>query len=459
MSISYLGRAVYVCTLVLSATVVQAKVSAEEAERLGKDLTCTGAIKAGNAEGTIPEFSGKWIGTPPALDFKEHVGAFQPDPYSNEKPLFNITAANLDKYADKLTEGQKALLKKFPDSMKLPIFPGRRDFRYADEICAVVKRNALESEVSADGNGFKGYMGALNFPIPKNGMELFWNTAMPARADTEVIEQRDLVLVDSGGDHSLGRTRYIQLSRYDSAENLGKPVGGELSLVTNETLLPEREKGSVILAVEPQNYDTDKRLAWSYDPGTRRVRQLPAFGFDQPQPGSGGKITLDSDRLFNGSPERYEWISHGKRELFIPANAFRLHQPIKYADLLKTGHPNPKYTRYELRRVWMLEGKLKPGYRHLYSRRVMFLDEDTGHAVVSDMYDARGQLWQHAELHYYYAFDIKKWHSGSAFYYDLQSGSYAGLNMFQERAKGPILGKGGLKSSQFTPEVIRNMGN
>lgn len=57
----------------------------------------------------------------------------------------------------------------------------------------------------------------------------------------------------------------------------------------------------------------------------------------------------------------------GKREMFIPANTFRINQQIKYADLLKPGHPNPAYTRYELRRVWVLEGKLKPGYRHVYS--------------------------------------------------------------------------------------------
>ena len=41
-----------------------------EIQRLGKDLTCVGAEKAGNAAGTIPEWSGKWLGAPDHVDFK-----------------------------------------------------------------------------------------------------------------------------------------------------------------------------------------------------------------------------------------------------------------------------------------------------------------------------------------------------------------------------------------------------
>lgn len=453
-----LRAAVVLCLSVSALGVAHAKVSAGEADKLGKDLTCTGAVKAANAEGTIPAYTGKILGVPPDVKFTKSVGQFQPDIYANEKPLFEITAANMAQHADKLSDGQKALLQKFPNTMRLPVYPGHRDFRYDDAICAVIKRNATEAEVISNGNGVKGFMGALPFPMPKTGLELFWNNMIPSRASTEEVE-RDLAIVGASGSTSWGRTSYIQLSRYDSPESLGKPNDGTYAWVTNFTVLPEREKGSVILSIEPMNFGTDKRLAWSYDPGTRRVRQLPEFGYDQPVPGSSGKVTLDSDRLFNGASERYEWSIQGKREMFIPANTFRLHQQIKYADLLKPGHPNTAYTRYELRRVWVLEGQLKKGFRHLYSKRVMFIDEDTGHAVAGDFYDARGQLWQHGEIHYYYAYDIKKWHAGTSFYYDLQSGAYVGMNLFQERAKGPVLGKDNLKPSQYTPEAIRNLGN
>jgi len=450
--------ALALCLGLLAAPLAQAKVSAAEADRLGKDLTCMGGIKAGNAEGTIPPFTGKYLGAPAGTKFTKHAGQFQPDLYANEKPLVEITAANMAQYADKLSDGQKALLKRFPNSMRLPLYPGHRDFRYDDEVCAVAKKNALEAELVNDGNGVKGYMGAVSFPIPKNGLEAFWNNLMPARAATETV-RRDLAVVTEKGDITWGRTIYSQLSYYDSPGNLGKPNGEQYASATNITELPEREKGGVVLSNEPINFATHKRLAWMYDPGTRRVRQMPEFGFDQPIPGSSGKVTIDSDRLFNGSPERYEWTLKGKREMVIPANALRLHQQIKYTDLIQPGHPNPAYTRYELRRVWVLEGALKPSYRHLFAKRVMFLDEDTGHAVATDLYDARGQLWQHGETHYYYSYDMNRWHAGTSFFYDLNSGTYVGMNMYQGRDQGPILNKNDLKSTQFTPEYIRNLAN
>jgi hypothetical protein len=114
--------------------------------------------------------------------------------------------------------------------------------------------------------------------------------------------------------------------------------------------------------------------------------------------------------------------------------------------------------RYELRRVWVLEGTLKKGYRHLYGKRVLFLDEDTWQAVMSDFYDTRGKLWQWAYINYYYAFDMQAWQAGSSFYHDLNSGGYVGYNLFQEREKGPIINDGSLKREMFTPEAARTIG-
>ena len=91
------------------ATSVWAKVPASEAEQLGKNLTCVGAIKAGNKEGTIPEFTGKWLGAPPGVRHNPHSGEHPVDIYADEKPLFVITAANVEQYADKLSPGQKAM--------------------------------------------------------------------------------------------------------------------------------------------------------------------------------------------------------------------------------------------------------------------------------------------------------------------------------------------------------------
>ncbi len=443
----------------LMAGAAFAKVPAAEAEKLGKELTCVGGEKAGSKDG-VPEYTGKWLGTPPGVQYTPNVGQHPVDPYASEKPLFSITAENMAKYADKLSEGQKALFAKFPKTFRMEVYPGHRDFRYSDATCAAAKQNALNAEIGDGGLSVKnGFRGAVPFPIPKNGQEALMNNMFPTRAFNE-DKLADIANVLSDGSISWGRQRNQNLDYGNLPEEVGKPLEGLMANSMTLVLLPEREKGSVSVSSEPVNFAKDKRLAWNYDPGTRRVRQLPEYGFDQPLGGSGGKMTIDSDRLFNGSPERYNWKLLGKREMYIPANAYKLHgKDVKYADLIKPGVPNADYIRWELRRVVTVEGTLKDNYRHLYGKRVLFLDEDTGMAVMSDMYDARGSLWQYAFINYYYGFDINAWQAGNAFFFDLNSGGYVAYNLFQERPRAGILNKGDLKPSMFTPQAARNMGN
>lgn len=446
--------------LSLAAANVRAKVTEAEAAKLGKELTCVGAEAGPNKDGTIPAFSGKWLGTPPGIKYTPHVGQHPVDPFAADKPLFVITQANAAQYAARLSDGQKALLARFPNTYKIPVYQGRREFRYPDKICELAKKNAREAELIDNGFGFTGVMGAIPFPIPKQAMEVLANHNFPYRAFTEDNRGRDIADVNSKGVITWGRQFNRNMNVVTTPENLGKPMEGAMAYAMTGTLLPERDKGTMTTSIEPVNFAKGKRLAWNYDPGTRRVRQLPQYGYDTPLAGSGGKLTIDQDRLMNGAPDRYEWSLHGKREMYIPANAYKVHEKgIKYADLLKPGHPNPDMQRYELRRVWVLEGKLKDGYRHPFGKRVMFIDEDTWHAVAGDYYDTRGQLWQHAVINYYYAFDMNAWHAGTSFYHDLNSGSYVAYNLFQERDIGPILNKGDMNPDQFTPAALRSAGN
>lgn len=446
--------------LLMAGRGASAKVSADEAAALGKTLTCVGAEKAGNKAGTIPPFSGKWLGLPPGMNYELHTGVHPVDPYPGDKPLYVITAANMAQYADHLTDGQKAMFAKFPATYKMPIYQGRRDFRYDDAVCAAAMKNALNAEITDGGMGIKGnYYGAVPFPIPKDGQEVLMNQLLPTRASSEETVH-DIGVVDPNGHITWGRSENSNLSVIDNPANVDKPVDGNIMAYSmNTTILPTREEGNIAVSQEPMNFAKGKRLAWNYDPGTRRVRQLPEYGFDQPIAGSGGILMIDEDRLFNGSPERFDWKLLGKREIYVPANAYRVNAgTVKYADLLKPGHANPDYMRYELRRVWVLEADLKPGYRHLYKKRILFLDEDTWMAVMADNYDARGQLWKHAEVNYYYSPDMDAWEAGASFYYDLNSGGYVGYNLFEQAKFGPILNKNNLTPNDFTPEAARAAG-
>lgn len=360
-----------------------AQVSPEEAAKLGKELTCVGAEKAGNAEGTIPPYTGKYLGEVPGWNHVKFSGDQPVDPYANEKPILVITAQNMGQYESHLTEGQKALLKRYPTTYKMNIYPGHRDFRYPDYVCERAMKNALSAKLVDDGMGIEG-IGQVPFPIPKNGMELLWNHQLPARAYTEE-KVSDLASVLPNGSIGWGRAYARNLSQANSPTVEPKTEGQIQAMSWNTTLKPVRDNGVVSISQEPYNFLANPRQAWSYSPSTRRVRQLPGYGYDQPMIGTNGTMTVDEDRLYNGSPERFNWTLIGKREVYVPANAFKPNTgDIKYADMLTPNHPNPDYMRYELRRVWVLEAKLKEGYRHVYGKRVLFIDEDTWNAVVSD---------------------------------------------------------------------------
>src|ERR1041385_4549834 len=81
-----------------------ALVAIQEAADLKSRLTPVGAERAGNAEGTIPAWTGGVTAAPGYVS-----GTPRPDFFPNEKPLFSITARNFRDYEDKLPEGAKAL--------------------------------------------------------------------------------------------------------------------------------------------------------------------------------------------------------------------------------------------------------------------------------------------------------------------------------------------------------------
>src|SRR5215813_13587289 len=106
-----------------------AAISPQEAAKLGADLTPMGAEKAGNADGTIPEWTGGIKSPADAGVSNYKPGDFHPDPYASDKPLFTITAANMGQYAAKLTEGHKKLLQAYPD-YKMIVYPTHRSAAY-----------------------------------------------------------------------------------------------------------------------------------------------------------------------------------------------------------------------------------------------------------------------------------------------------------------------------------------
>lgn len=197
-------------------------------------------------------------------------------------------------------------------------------------------------------------------------------------------------------------------------------------------------------------------MAWQYNSGQRRVRRAPQVAYDSPGPGN--LRTNDQMDMFNGSPDRYDWQLVGKKELYIPYNSYRLADPANTADdLIHPGHLNQDKTRYELHRVWEVIATLKPNERHIYSKRHLFLDEDTWSIVEGDHYDSRGDLWRVSENHLLSLYDMRLSISAAEMTYDLTSGRYL-ANYLINSIKDAY--QFGLKSrsSDFTPAALRNIG-
>ncbi len=449
-------------TLLVAVGTAHAKATPEEIARLGKSLTCLGAEKAGTVSG-VAEYTGKWLGAAPGMSTEP--GRHPTDPYADEKPLFTITAKNVAQYAERLSEGQKALFKKFPDTYQMHVYPSHRDFRFDDSMCKIAAQNAASAAMTPDGMGvLNGFIGAVPFPFPKSGLELVWNSLLPVRAAWD-YRDTDTVVVYPNGSTMRGWQIFWGYSRVSDPRLRGAPYEGLSSATLAIALLPEREKGTVKLIYDYFNYNVNSRQGWFYNPDTRRVRQLPGYGYDQSIESAGGTVTVDDVRLFNGPPDRYQWKIAGKRELYIPYNGFKLEGKAagenKYAKLLTPGHENSDFVRWELHRVWVLEATLKEGYRHLYPRRTFFLDEDTWLATMADNFDARGKLWRYNWLNVYYVPGPNIFNAGTSFYHDLDSGAYSAFDLAQAKAKSYIVNPAGVdydKVDFYTIEHMKSIG-
>ena len=442
-----------VLAISLLAGSVMAAVPESEAAKLGTTLTPLGAEKAGNAAGTIPAWTG---GLPKNAGTVDSRG-FLSDPFAAERPLFTITAKNVEQYKDKLTPGQLAMFKRYPDTFRMPVFTTHRTATVPESVIQATRQNATRTKLLAGGNGLEDFRVANAFPMPKNGLEVIWNhitryrggsvRRMVTQATPQVNGSYNLVYFNE--EFAFREA----LKDYDPS----KP-SNVLFYFKQRVTAPARLAGNVLLVHETLDQVKEPRLAWLYNAGQRRVRRAPQVSYDGPGTAADGMRTSDQLDMYNGAPDRYDWKLVGKKELYIPYNSYRLDSPnLKYSDILKAGHINQDLTRYELHRVWHVEATLKSGERHIYAKRDFYIDEDTWQAAIIDQYDGRGNLWRVSEAHAQYYYDNQvPWYTLETSY-DLQSGRYLALGMKNEEKRAYEFGFTATES-EFTPAALRQSG-
>lgn len=444
-------------TLSLVASAAMADVPANVANRLGQDLTPMGAEKAGSSAG-VGSWSGQRIDGSALL--QGYDGGALPNPYASDKPLYTITAANAGDYDAQLTTGQKAMLATYPDTFKLNVYESRRSCTYPDFVYKAAKRNAEVGKVVDGGNGISESIMASPFPIPSSALEIVWNHTLRYRGE-RVARDFNYAAPTASGDFTLTYTRDEIVFSYSDAQNSRAEDLNNISIwFVAYTSAPARRAGNVVLVHETLNMAKEGRKAWTYSPGTRRVRRAPNIAYDNPVTNGDGLGTSDQYDGYNGAPDRYDWTVVEKAEKLSQQNNYQA-VLTPYEELLQPGHANQDVMRYELRRQWVVEGNLKGNARHIYAKRVLRMDEDSSQMSAGEMYDGRGELWRIQEIGQAPDFRPEAqvcWTTGGEFTYDLLAGRYLGLAMKSGRPANFVTGLERLTPDYYTPANVRRLG-
>jgi hypothetical protein len=399
-----------------------------------------GAEVAGNSAGTIPAWNGG-MRTPPT-GWQASQGYI--DPFSNEKPLFTVTAINQQEHRDQLTPGVQAVLSRTTE-FRMPVYPSHRTAGYPEKSKPRQTVTSLDSQPKS---------GAVPFPEPRNGLEAISNHLLRDLGGG-VERSFDSFVVKRNGDFT--RIGFHDKRVYD--ENFDKSVPNRLFSYIGNFLSPADLVGTIYLVHEPNPLAVEERKAWIYNAGQRRVRRAPDLAYDNVQNGSDGLAVVDQYDGYNGSPNLYDWQLLGKREMLVPYNNYRIaDKRIPYTDVIGKGAPNSDLLRFELHRVWVVEAKLKTGQAHVYQRRLFYLDEDSWSVLLSEAYDSRGKLWRvglHSLVQYYDA--LVPWYRFEL-WFDLTNGSYVLTGLDNEYKTPWVFGVGG-HIQDFHPDALRRMGH
>ena len=260
------------CAFALPA---HAGISADQIARLDGDLTPLGGERAGNAEGTIPAWTGG-ITAPPA---GYAIGDHHRDPFADDSPLFVIDADTLDAHRDRVSVGLQRMIELYP-SFHMTVYPTRRSASAPERVYDATRAVAATAAVVDDGNGVSGAAIGIPFPIPANGQEAIWNHLLRYRGETVNCEIGQAA-VTRGGAYTLVKLDLDVEFRYALPGMTPEALGNIMIYFKQKVVAPARLAGDILLVHETINQVREPRSAWAYNPGQRRVRRAPDVSLRQ----------------------------------------------------------------------------------------------------------------------------------------------------------------------------------
>jgi catechol 2,3-dioxygenase-like lactoylglutathione lyase family enzyme len=382
----------WVLGLVATAAAMVCVAEPQDASRLGRELSAVGAEPGANKDGSIPAFGG---GEPPTAGWAWGKKRGDYWKHKAEKPLFNIDAANVDKYADKLSPGQVAMVKQ-TKGYKMDVYPTHRSCAVPDFVAENTRKNVGTAKLNANGWSLaEAVLPGIPFPMPDKGAEVMWNSKMRYRGLAVDYKYTITAASPRKGSDEWIKAGSEQTNFFPWGAK-GSQLFSKMAPIENFVYFgystPAALAGQALAITIYTEQPTETFL---YFPGQRRVRRMPSYAYDAPQIGFENQYTLDEPFVFNGAMDRFDWKLVGKKELYVPYNSFGAYDfSAKFEDVAQKDFIAATHRRYELHRVWVVEATVKPGVRHLAPKRTFYVDEDSWNPVLADDYDGQGKLWK-----------------------------------------------------------------
>ena len=298
----------------------------------------------------------------------------------------------------------------FYEGMQLRIGEPNADYTPPEAYQAATKANAGKATIGAEGS-LSGFVSGQPFPMdkidckadPQAGVKIAWN--FDHRWEGEGGSAKFIYSYWDRGErlplYYEGKSRRVWLSgRVDPeyqptngdvfrGEQRKRAYGIEVEAPFDSrglTLLTYRYKGSENPSANTHNDDT-----WVYSPSLRRVRRISSA--QRADAVAGTDFTFDDLFSFDGIIQQYDWKCLGKRELIAPMNSQVKGYPfdeehnfgpfgLSYAD-----------DTWDVRQAVVIEFTPRAS-DHPYSKKVIYIDEQSMEPLYSFAYDRKGELWK-----------------------------------------------------------------
>ena len=100
--------------------------------------------------------------------------------------------------------------------------------------------------------------------------------------------------------------------------------------------------------------------------------------------------------------------------------------------------------------MWHVQATLKPGQRHIYSKRDFFIDEDAWYGGFQETYDGNGKIYRVLFHGIAPSYDIPAPAQDEGLIHDLVSGVYTFISL----GSNGVVNVTPMKASELTPESM-----